>query len=85
MACQTATFSWSGGTSPYTVLALAVNSAGKFTQINTTSPTVDFEVNFPGGSTIYLNVQSVGATALQNTPPSFTKTYYVYNSTDEAW
>ena len=65
------------------MLALALNSAGAYQQINTTTGSLDWQVNFPGGSTVYLNI--VGTNYLDNSAPTFSKTYYVYNGTSDAW
>jgi hypothetical protein len=63
---------------------LALNSAGLFSSYTVrTAHSYNWEVNFPVGTTVYLNI--AGTDYLTTSAPSYSKTYYITNGTTESW
>ncbi|KAK4050711.1 hypothetical protein OIO90_004933 [Microbotryomycetes sp. JL221] len=81
--CTGTTFSWTGGTAPYTLRIYPLNSGGLFEEYTVSTTTYNWQVDMPFGSTVYAWV--VGTNYMTSgSSPSFSPTYYIFNGTDDS-
>ncbi|SCV71570.1 BQ2448_3158 [Microbotryum intermedium] len=94
-SCTSATWSWTGGSAPYTVTSasacltvIALDSAGMVDTFTTNQPTYTWAPTYPGGqselSSVYgvTLLMTVAPGSYVNSQQAFFKTMYIYNGTD---
>ncbi|SGY62166.1 BQ5605_C007g04660 [Microbotryum silenes-dioicae] len=80
-SCTSATWAWTGGSAPYTVTFIALDSAGMADTFTTNSPTYTWAPTYPGGVTLLM---TVAPGSYVNSQQAFFKTMYIYNGTDSS-